>query len=233
MTSIVIPLGSGSPHQDIELRFTLRGIEQFLFNVGQVFIIGTCPKWLNMGEVIHIPFEEKDHYRFLTRNIHQKIETACNDKRVSEDFLFMNDDHFLLRAFDARNFPYHHTGPSWLGRGKYLQTMADTRQLLGEGINNYDTHAPVLINKQKYLHTVALADWKKHFGYCIKTMYCVMNNISGEYYPDLKLNRPLSTYEVAEQVTGRPYFSIGDKALNNEMKDYLNILYPKPSKYEL
>src|SRR4051812_48140009 len=115
MTDIVIPLNNRSYQKNIELRYCLRSIEKHLSGVGNVFIVGHMPEWVT--NVIYIPFEEDPRNRFRDRNIMLKVSEACKDSRVSDDFLMIHDDHFLLAGYDAGAFPYYHMGPMNEGQG--------------------------------------------------------------------------------------------------------------------
>jgi hypothetical protein len=238
MTDIVMPLNNRSTQKNLELRYCLRSIEQHFTGVGNVFIIGHCPEWIN-NNVIHIPADEDPRNRFRDRNIMLKMQEACKDDRVSDNFLMVHDDHFLLADFEASTFPYYHCGPMVPNVGQYAETKRNTilalsiRDDVNYVINNYDTHCPILFNKERFMRSVALADWSKWYGYCLKTLYCVMNGIEAEKVEDLKIRMPLKADEIMRLINGRGWFSIGDRCFTEGgMKDVLNNLYPLKSKYE-
>lgn len=232
MIDIVIPLGARSNQKNKELRYCLRSIEKHLTGVGNVFVIGECPEWVS--NTIHIPFTEDPRNRFRDRNIMLKMLEACKDSRVSDDFLMVHDDHFLLADYEVAAFPYYHMGPMNEGQGQYGETKANTKSLLSlyPEIKNYDCHCPIVFNKQLFMRSVAHADWSKWYGYCLKTLYCVMNGIEGEHTEDIKIRFPHTRGEIWAQIIDRKWFSIGDRCFENGMWDVLNELYPKPSKYE-
>lgn len=233
MIDIVIPLGARSTQKNQELRYCLRSIEKHLTGVGNVFIIGYCPEWLT--GVIHIQMQEDPRNRFRDRNIMLKMQEACKDQRVSDNFLMVHDDHFLLSDYEAGAFPYYHMGPMNEGHGQYGETKQNTKSLLSfaESFNNYDCHCPIVFNKELFMRSVALADWSKYYGYCLKTLYCVMNGIEGEYTTDIKIRMPLKANEIKQQIASRNWFSIGDRCFKEGgMMDVLNELYPNKSKYE-
>jgi hypothetical protein len=231
-TDIIIPLNNRSTQKNKELRYCLRSIERHLHGVGNVFIIGYCPEWVT--NVIHVPFEEDPRNRFRDRNIMLKMLEACKDSRVSDDFLMVHDDHFLLADYEAGAFPYYHMGPMNEGFGQYGETKQNTKSLLSftDSFNNYDCHCPIVFNKQLFMRSAALADWSKAHGYCLKTLYCVMNGITGEYAEDIKIRMPYNKDMINKIIAGRKWFSIGDRCFEHGMWDVLNELYPKPSKYE-
>jgi hypothetical protein len=229
LTDIVIPLNNRSTQKNIELKYCLRSIERYLSGVGNIFIIGYCPDWVT--GCIHIPADEDPRNRFRDRNIMNKMMIACKDERVSDDFLMVHDDHFLLADYEAGAFPYYHMGLINEGQGQYGDTKQNTRALIGQ-TNNYDCHCPILFNKEKFIK-VTRADWSKWYGYCLKTLYCVMNGIQGEYMKDIKIRMPLKAKEINQMIAGRPWFSIGDRCwTEGGMKEVLQMLYSTPSKYE-
>jgi hypothetical protein len=169
MTSICIPLNNRSTVNNLELRYCLRSIEKHLSGVDEIFIIGYCPDWVQ--NVIHIPADEDPRNRFRDRNIMNKMVMACKDERVSDNFLMVHDDHFLLADYEAGAFPYYHMGPMNEGFGQYGDTKQNTKSLLHfqPEFNNYDCHCPIVFNKQLFMRSVALADWSKWYGYCNNT----------------------------------------------------------------
>jgi hypothetical protein len=234
MTSICIPLNNRSTQKNLELRYCLRSIEKHLRGVGEVFIIGYCPEWVQ--NVTHIPFDEDPRNRFRDRNIMNKMLAACEDERVSDNFIMVHDDHFLLTNYEVGAFPYYHCGHMVPGQGQYGDTKRNTEQLLsplaGIPILNYDAHCPILFNKEKFMK-VTNVDWSKWYGYCLKTLYCVMNGMTGEYMDDLKIRMPLKADKINQAIVGRSWFSIGDRCwTEGGMKEVLQTLYPTPSKYE-
>lgn len=107
-TSIVIPLSRADRWNHIELKYTLRGIEKHLSGYGDIFIIGAYPDWMKGG--VHIPATDNEMVYDKQRNIFRKIMVACGDERVTERFLFMNDEHYLLKNYTAADFPYYYEG---------------------------------------------------------------------------------------------------------------------------
>lgn len=240
-TSIVIPLATGSTASrwgdNTELRYALRGVEKYLRGVGEIFVIGKAPRWLRNVTVIPATDHERTYYK--ERNIFNKIMLACQDSRVSEDFLFMNDDHFLLQEFEAGSFPYYYDG--------YLSTQAKRSDPYGNTARNtalylkfecvpfFDVHAPILYNKCKF-PLVGRADWNKKYGYCIKTTYCLTNGLFIDHprteVSDLKITGAMSTTQIKNAIAGRPFFSTADNVRDGAMGAVMEELYPSRSKYE-
>lgn len=233
MIDVVIPYRLSPFTNSLELKYCLRSIEKHVQDLGQIILIGDCPGYINDSIVNVCPFTEWNWYQYLTRNIHDKLMIACKTAFVSDRFLYMNDDHFLLEDIYPTELPAYHGGKEFKGSGKYNVTIASTIQKLqGRDYNNFDIHAPLLMYKKAYLEIVGSLNWKIPFGYCIKTMYCNGLGLQGEYYPDYKLDRKPSESDFNEILT-RKFFSIGDKAFTSNMLEFLHQLYPHKSKYEI
>jgi hypothetical protein len=245
-TSIIIPLGHGSHWNNLELRYCLRSIEKYLTGYGDIFIVGEKPDWV--CNIIHIPCPDYGDKTYdKERNIYTKIMTAIADERVTEDFLFMNDDHYLLRGYETSSFPYYFD--STLGNYKtvtdYKYTVKNSIDLLGPNCPYYDIHCPIKYNKwifqAAFCANMAIEiDLKIKWGYCIKSVYgahiCHSLPWGGPFenqqYPDLKINESLPAAKIRQLLTGRPWFSIGDKAFNGGIRQVLQDLYPHKSRYE-
>lgn len=233
---IVIPLGSGSPWQDNELRYCLRGIATYLAGYGNIFIVGHKPEWLQ--NVIHIPFDEVSLAAVRESNICMKVMEACSRQDLSNDFLFFNDDHFLLRPVIADQFPYYHCGliadklKDCKSFNPYRKTLRNSIALLGNAALNYDVHCPVTFNQSAYLGIMNLTNWNKPYGYLMKSIYCNRMKVQGEYLQDCKINVKLTEESIEDIIRSLPFFSVGNAGLNDAMKNTLQRLYPHPCEYE-
>lgn len=236
MIDIVIPYRL--MNEGVELKYALRSAEKYLAGIGNVFIVGEKPDWLQ--EVIHISMKDGNMMAGRERNIYNKVLAAANDPRVSDYFLYMNDDHFLLEYFEAGEFPpfwFNTLDSSWEANDTpYKQTLLNTMGVLPMGgmERNFDGHCPMLFNRERFVRTFEPVDWSQDYGYCMKTIYCVLNGIEGDYMRDMKISHATLPNELNKLLSSdsRPYFSIGDKALNTTMDIALSCLYPQKSKYE-
>lgn len=228
MIDIVIPFKK-SINKDDELRYTLRSIELFCPEAGQIFIYGDTPRW-NYKRLNVIPYYDIPGYFWKERNIANKLLQACENNLISKNFIIFHDDNFLLKPFSW--WEYYHKGNLWDGRGYYAETEKNTLDLFGNhSINNFDLHAPHLVNKSKLYDALNYpSNWgTMKYGYCIKTLYGVIYNIPGTYISDYKLRIYQSGWQ--RYIEDRPFFSIGDFPWI-EMKKDMEDIYPKKSKYE-
>lgn len=277
MTDILIPLGTGSRHQDFELRMCLRSIEKHLTGYGNIFIVGDKPDWIQ--NVIHIPAKDNPNNWNRARNIYDKIMTGINysikiikdvDLRevsltatgfeagynikedqiieLSDNFLFMNDDHYLLTDYEAGEFPYYHRyefNLPELHNGGNMPQYKQTLNTFKYGFDKYgfadgydfDVHCPILFNKKifKDVFRVLPERWPEH-GFLIKSYYANYGVDTSNWVPceDLKFSEPLMKESIYQALEGRNWYSVGDRVLKDGsgMKEVLLELYDKPSIYE-
>jgi hypothetical protein len=237
---IMIPLGSGSKHADIELKYCLRSIEKYLFKYRDVYIVGQLPAW-PIQNIIHIPAEDNNQKEV---NIKNKILAACAEKKLTEHFLFMNDDHFFLHNTVASEYPYYHKGTltdslsrriekGWT-EGYYLTLQNTCRALQKEQlpINNFDIHTPVLYHKLDFVTIAKRYNWDVEMSLAIKSIYCNSKKINGQRLYDCRINKALTLQEITAKFGNRNVFSVGDDGLSETMIQFLDNRFPTKSRYE-
>ncbi len=215
---LVIPLGKHSSSNWNALKYCLRAIGKY------------APDYevITIGE--QHPFKTKHVYRdevnsgfYIQRNIFRKILAACMLEDVSNPFLLVYDDHILLNRYEQK---YYQSGTLTLaGRhptSNYYHTIKNTLRIR-ENINDFDCHAPILIHKEKFASLAAL-DWNIQYGYCIKSLYCSINSIEGEYHKDFKLRS--GAIDINE-----PLVSLSENVRPETIK-YLDNLFSEKSKFE-
>lgn len=224
---VIYPLGTGSVLKNFELRMSLRSIEHYLSNYSDVWIIGEKPDWLQ--NVNHIPCI--DHMeRPSDYNIMRKVTKACEEPKVSESFVFFNDDHFLLDHFNAERFPNYYFGTlqdqiKKRGLDAYGKRMNNSLQhLLKNSLptKHFDIHTPIVYNKELFLKNVTALDWNIPQGYVIKSLYANALQVEGEEIPDNKLNKP--------PISGKIFSTYPH--MRAAVTRFLMEQFPKPSKYE-
>ena len=237
---IVIPLGKQSIWKDNELKIALRSIEKNAIGVKNIVIVGEIPTFLNQEKVIHIPVSD---VKSKTHSIMNKIIAACNDPRVSDDFLFSNDDIIFTVPTEINKIPFYRKGHSLydssLSRNhhKYVKLLGDTSSLLlsmGYDNKHFDVHIPIIYNKEKFVSAMSKIDWlASRDGYVIKSCYCNIVGYQGEPCTDVKVNRPSTIEEIKLKWESTSFFSFGDSGLTNTLKRFLVEKFPSKSIYEL
>lgn len=261
---ILIPLNNGSKHNDIELKYCLRSLQKHMTGTRNLWIVGEKPAFLDYNYVHHVPYHESTDNTQRARNIfdkickainyispvefHQTDEDFINDEitaswiNLSDMFLFVNDDHFLLKDYEAKTFPSYHRGIldiANIPNEAQTHQMANTLQAIikkrgtGAPIYDFDVHCPILYNKRVFQNTFTGVDWPP-FGHGIKSLYANVNMISHTNCKDVKIMEPAARGEIMHQLDGKPWFSISDRALSGgDLIAVLEELYPEKSVYEL
>lgn len=239
MTDVVYVLGSGSFWGDNELRFSLRSLQDFVSDMGTVYVVGAKPKWL--GDVVHLPYPDKHVCK--ERNIMEKMAYCCGHPDLSDDFLHVHDDHFALAPTRASDIPSWAGGSleSMAARVKagnhWGQAVANTdKALKAQGLttHNFDLHYPMLFNKNLFPEIMDRYDWRgTERGFVVKSLYANTVPIVPVINSDLKINQRYELRELVNRLKGRPWFSLGNAGLNGHMKKLLGALYPNRSRFEI
>src|SRR5687767_1481800 len=166
-------LGKGSSWHDLELLYSLRSLADYVAGIDRVFVVGARPRWLT--NVIHIP--QGDPHKCKERNIAEKVLSACLDPRLSEKFLFLNDDHLALAPMPADDIPAWRGGDlktlaDKLTGGNYRLAMYNTINRLKErGLStwNFDIHTPMVMERAKFIGVMASYNWSERF--VLKSLY--------------------------------------------------------------
>src|SRR4051812_29778761 len=106
MINIMFPVGPGSLWDDIELRYSLRSIEKHISGVKDIWIVGVLPSFVKNVRYISFP----DEHKCKETNIYRKVLRACQESDITDDFLFFNDDHFMLQDYVADQYPFYQKG---------------------------------------------------------------------------------------------------------------------------
>lgn len=238
---VVYVLGSRSGWQDNELLYSLRSLQQYVSNIGQVFIVGEKPRW-PIKDAILLPYPDKHICK--ERNIMEKLAYACGHADLSDNFLHCHDDHFMLSYQDAEEFPAWHgatldmlaktvaAGNHW--RDAVQNTFLALSQM-GLTVDNYDLHAPMLFNKHDYPEIMDQYDWAgTPRGFVVKSLYANTFGIADAVFSgDLKINVAYSEIsDLVKKIIGRDFFSVGNAGLSNNFKKLMAELYPNPSTFE-
>lgn len=190
---IVYILGTGSKWYDNELRYSIRSVEKNLQNYGRIFVVGEMPKFLDTRRMIYI--EAKDMTGNKLLNAMHKIRIACRDKRVSDKFILMNDDFFILRKLErVANFNMgtlkegearHKTK-----RGYYYTAIQDTIKYLAEaGIDDplsFELHYPMMLDKEAFLE-VTEQPYLQQKPILFRSVYGNLTDMRSTYREDVKL----------------------------------------------
>lgn len=234
---IVYIVGRESRWDDMELKYSLRSVEKHCINwSGRVFIIGHKPRFIH--NVIHIP--ASDAHKNKARNIMEKVLIAASSDDVSENFMLLNDDYFLRKPVDVTNYPYWHkcdlARTMDINKTEYyfhVKATFDMLKYLERPILNFDTHCPIIYNKEKFRDLVKNFNWDIPHGYILRSMYCNIYGLNDGYKEDCKVSRPLGPQYWDEYTKNADCFSIGDSAITGGFMKFMEQEYPEKSRFEV
>ena len=215
-----------------ELRYSIRSVVAN-FDNPNVWVVGYKPKWY-VGNFI--PVQDKST-KF--NNINNAISVIANDPRISEDFVLMNDDFFVL---SNQGTPANLHGGKLVDKlqeyvkltpsSSYTMLIGQTYKFLkSQGIGNpidYDLHTPMVFNKTKLKQTIV-------HGLMARSVYGNLNKVRAKKSADVK------RYSSASRLKSRSYsINANSKYISSEDTSFeyiyetiLKDMFPSPSQYEL
>lgn len=228
-------LSNGSKFNNDELKYSLRTVEKHFKGVDNIVIVGERPDFISDEIKYHYIKEAEGNKEYC---IAKKILTACELGYVKGDFLFMNDDFFFTKEVDANDYPYYYKGclSEEAPDPNYNQSIINTYEYLknnNKSTLHFDVHTPIIYNTDKFIGLKEA--WEKskshYFGMVVKSTYCNWYGIEGEIYEDAKIHELLTASDF-ERIYNTNCFSCSDLGWVHGIADYLEVMYPNPSKYE-
>lgn len=239
----VYMLSSESSMDDWELRYSLRSLETHYRNLERVWIIGHKPLWVQ--SVSHI--EQPDCYkRNKDANLISKIVRLSFEQTLSEKFIMMSDDHFFLQpTWDSDIKPYYNKDMANMEKkdfanNKWAQRLWRTKEVLkknGYPQRDYEGHIPYVLEKAK-LKTYLQFDYGFDIGYCVFSLY--FNTVDTPEIAHINDGRVRAGFygkqpnaqAMARKISESRYLNFNDNSFSAEMKQAVETLFPKKSKYE-
>lgn len=202
---LVIPYRKETTHNAIELHYCIKSFRKF-FDINTVFIIGSkSTEWAT-----HVNCIEGTHKQ---TNIIRKIKLACALEEISDPFICTSDDVFMLKQTYIK---YWHCG-LLEGMEAMPQYRRYNQNSMDKGcVYNFDNHAPIIYEKQKFLDRVKEGD------YLIQSQYA--KDEIGEYLPRLLFNSAMSEKQIYNSIEGQVRFSTGSNGVSS-MKNVFKQLY--------
>lgn len=210
---VVYAFKSDSLENNELLRYSIRSLYEYMLDLRNVYVVGDFPGFLVGGS--HIP--ASDNFPKGWQNVHKKVRIACQKEELSDDFLFMNDDFFMLENFEGRNLPF------------YALMGASTGQ---SGLVYYGIHKPIRYNKKMYLEMPLLPEMKG--DYSPRSFYCNLYGAPAEYTKDEVVRDFGEKTNFAEQFQGKKSISCNDALSGNKkFMEFLARRFPSKSEIEV
>jgi hypothetical protein len=215
-----------------ELRMSLRSVEKY-FDVCRIFVVGHKPDWLI--NAVHVDVQDS-YLRNPDANIIQKVVAACG-RDVSDEFIRMSDDQYLLRPVDYRTMPTVSTNNhNPTSRGAWHRRMKNTLNHLekrGLSTINYESHCPQKINRLKYIETMMSFSYGEDIGMCGNTLY--YNSVSNTSVPSnnlVHISPKTETLDSLLEISKKMTYININCSLNNAHKAFLSMMFPDKSCFE-
>lgn len=239
---LVYILGSGSVWNNNELRISLRSVEKNLNGVGNIYIIGEDPGFLS-DKVIHIYHRDELGPRNADGNMTLKILRACAEPGLSDDFLFMNDDFIINRPITASEIPWMHKGdmkdrpPDYWVTQLYryrLRRTFDALAMRGLPTMQYDYHAPMLMNKHKFIEVMQAFDYQDDIGLTFRSLYGNALALPADLVGGRKVTiyKAYDLAEIIERVKDATFVGYNDGGINYSFKYWMLSQFVDQSIYE-
>lgn len=232
------------PHNTDEIRYSLRSLTNISHD--NVWIVGESPGgWVK--DVNQIAVSQNGANKWINSRINLRV--ACENSDVSDDFILMDDDFYIMQPLDE--IPILHRGPvseaiQWYKnkrvKSRYVAGLIETVEILryfglseSFDLNAYNLHIPMIINKKKMLECLDSTEklMPKTVPAClhIRTFYGNYWQIGGEKAEDVKVRRGNSP------IPKGPFISTSDGAFNWTgklgVKPYLQKAFSAPGPYEI
>lgn len=219
-----------------ELRYSIRSVVQNLPH-RKIWIVGGKPRWYQGN---YIPVKQNGT-KF--QNARANINAIVNSDEISDDFVLMNDDFFIMSPIDrVKDYYCGHLDQKIQyfinkhPKSKYTDLlMRSMKTLKRSGIANpidYTLHIPMNMNKQKLKKVLSLSiSWRLAYGN--------IHRIQAEYVSlppnaarDVKIyieNNKLT--DVSSNPLSEIYLSTEDRAFLR-MKKFFMTRFPNKTIYE-
>lgn len=220
-------------NDSIELKYALRSFEKYMKYDNLILIGIDRPDWL--ANFNHIPFRDDPQPAFREANIFLKLKYYIDKFSNGEEFIFANDDQYLLTEWDGLP-PYPNKGTLYankicrLSNDPYKTTIQNTIQLLGGTAHNLDVHAPMCMDPYIFNLMFDQVKWATPYGYLLKSIYGHRHETYDS--DDLKFNKPTHLMQPSS-LQGYDFFSTNNPAITAETIPFFETLYPVKSRHEI
>jgi len=215
-----------------ELRYSIRSVV-YSFPEANIWVVGGKPKWYT-GNYVNV---KQDHNKYT--NAINNITTICNTQDISNNFILMNDDFFIIKKINT--IDYFYSGKlldkidkyvKATGSSMYIKKLILTNtRLIEKGINralDYELHVPMPMEKDKLLTII-----KKYPNCLWRSMYGNIFNVSGSQIEDVKVYTNKRHLSRSNEITEKSiYLSTEDQAFSLMLDKILNNLFKNKSVYE-
>ena len=216
-----------------ELRYSIRSVVQS-FPDSNIWVVGGKPTWY-AGNYINIK-------QVLTkyRNAIQNLNAICNSNEISEEYILMNDDFYIVKNINTIE-TYH--GGLLLDKinlyqkinsnSNYTRKLAATyKKIKSLNIDNpldYELHVPMIMEKKKLKQILQNND-----QFLWRSIYGNVFGVGGEQMEDVKVytKGPLVLKSYNLKKDEHVYLSSADTSFDMILSNILKKQFTEKTKYE-
>jgi hypothetical protein len=212
-----------------ELRYSIRSLVANLPDVN-VWLIGSAPSWYT-GKLIR-----NNAKRLKYALVRENLRMISEEPQINENFIFMNDDFFVMKPLDAieiwcggslldrYNRRVHEEG--YTDYTKYLWDTYNTIKHSGvENPVDYELHTPLPMTKASLSEALDKPGlWR--------SITANKNSIGGEQHEDVKIYHPSQRLYNKRNLEDSLYLSCDDISFDVLHSQWLKDRFPEPSRYE-
>jgi hypothetical protein len=216
-----------------ELRYSIRSVVES-FPDSKIWVVGGKPNWYT-GNYIEVT-QNLSKYR----NAIENLKALCNSEDISNTFVLMNDDFYIVKNIDS--IKDYHGGPllekinlyqKLNSNSNYTRKLAATyKKIKSLGIENpldYELHVPMVMEKEKLKQTL-----QNNYQFLWRSIYGNVFNVGGEQMEDVKVyvKGPLVLKSYNIKKDDHIYLSSADTSFDILFNNILKKQFTKKTKYE-
>jgi hypothetical protein len=216
-----------------ELRYSIRSAVANLPHKN-IWVVGGKPDWYT-GNYIKLD-QKKSKYV----NAKNSLKAICEEKRISDSFILMNDDFYIINKVDYVPYMYSGTLDDRIEKREEIfsgntyttllkETLASLSRKKQEGlILDYELHVPMIMEKKKLSRILGfLGLWRSVYGNTF--------DVGGVQVRDVKVyNKTSKFYKNSYNINNLEYdyLSSNDDSFEIVKEALLKDLFPNPTVYE-
>jgi len=216
-----------------ELRYSIRSVVESFPN-SKIWVVGGKPNWYT-GNYIEVT-QNLSKYR----NAIENLKALCNSEEISDRFVLMNDDFYIVKNIDS--IKDYHGGPllekinlyqKLNSNSNYTRKLAATyKKIKSLGIENpldYELHVPMVMEKEKLKQTL-----EHNYQFLWRSIYGNVFNVGGEQMEDVKVyvKGPLVLKSYNIKKDDHIYLSSADTSFDILFNNILKKQFTQKTKYE-
>lgn len=210
-----------------DLKYSLRSLEKN-FKYDKIFIVGDRPGWIT--GINHINVRDKTENRHYNTG-YKFYKTSCI-KELSEDFIVMHDDFYIMQpVVEIKNYfvgTLKDKIEKTANRNSHWENMKNVYNIFPDGLN-YELHKPFKLNKNKLKNLFKKFPLSQTF--CVNSLYGNYYKIEAEKAEDFKIKGYEQLLKIEkENVTFLSSSEVFSKT--KEFITYMDKKFPNKSKYE-